>query len=47
MPMGTVCFGFYINGTLTTCTKHYKDLSRNEVRAAATEFVLETLSRLL
>ncbi|MBQ3913683.1 MAG: CinA family protein [Lachnospiraceae bacterium] len=47
IPMGTVCFGFYINGTLTTCTKHYKDLSRNEVRAAATEFVLETLNRLM
>ena len=47
IPMGTVCFGFYINGEVTTCTRHYEGLSRNEVRAAATDFVLEKLSEML
>ena len=47
IPMGTVCFGFYIDGKVTTCTKHYEGLSRNEVRQAATDFVLETLCDML
>ncbi len=47
IPMGTVCFGFYIDGKVTTCTKHYEGMSRNEVRQAATDFVLETLCDML
>ena len=47
IPMGTVCFGFYIDGRVTTCTKHYEGMSRNEVRKAATDFVLETLDKML
>ena len=47
IPMGTVCFGFYINGEVTTCTRHYEGMSRNEVRAAATDFVLERLCDML
>ena len=46
-PVGTVCFGFYVNGTVTVETKHFNNLSRNEVRAAATEYVYERLNELL
>lgn len=46
-PVGMVCFGFYVDGELTTVTKQFGDLGRNVVREAATEFVFETLVQLL
>ncbi len=46
-PVGTVCFGFYINGITHTFTEHFGDLGRNNVRAAATEFVFDKLVELL
>ncbi len=46
-PVGMVCFGFYVNGELTTVTKQFGDMGRNVVREAATEFVFETLVELL
>lgn len=46
-PVGMVCFGFYVDGALTTVTKQFGDLGRNVVREAATEFVYETLLELL
>lgn len=46
-PVGTVCFGFYINGKISTCTCHFSDLSRTEVREAAVRFVFRTLVTLL
>ena len=46
-PVGMVCFGFYVDGELTTVTKQFGDLGRNEVREAATEVVFETLAVLL
>ena len=46
-PVGMVCFGFYVDGELTTVTKQFGDLGRNVVREAATEFVFETLVELL
>lgn len=46
-PVGTVCFGFYINGDLTACTCHFGDLGRKEVRDASVRFVFRTLSALL
>ena len=46
-PVGTVCFGFYINGKCSARTCHFSDLSREEVRAAAVRFVFRTLSALL
>lgn len=42
-PVGTVCFGFCINGTTFTVTKHFDSLGRQEVRRAAVDFVFETL----
>ena len=46
-PVGMVCFGFYVDGELTTVTKQFGDLGRNVVRETATEFVFETLVQLL
>lgn len=46
-PVGMVCFGFYVDGELTTMTKQFGDLGRNVVREAATEFVFEKLVGLL
>lgn len=46
-PVGMVCFGFFVDGELMTVTKHFGNLGRNVVREAATEFVFETLERLL
>ena len=46
-PVGMVCFGFYVDGELTTVTKRFGDLGRNVVREAATEFVFEMLAELL
>lgn len=39
IPVGTVCFGFCINGHITTIKKEFKDLSRNECRKAAVLFM--------
>ena len=46
-PVGTVCFGFYVNGSTYTDTCHFDGMERNEVRAAAVDYVFETLNRLL
>lgn len=46
-PVGTVCFGFAVNGRLTTETKHFGPLGRTEVRNAATDYVFATLFDLL
>lgn len=43
-PVGMVCFGFYINGEVTTYTMHFGEIGRNEVRTKSVEFVYETLS---
>lgn len=47
IPVGTVCFGFYIDGRVYSSTEHFGDLGRNNVRARATEFVYVTLDKLL
>ena len=46
-PVGTVCFGFCINGRTTTFTKHYGAIGRNPVREKSVEFVFEKLVELL
>lgn len=43
-PVGMVCFGFYINGEVTTYTMQFGEIGRNEVRAKSVEFVYETLN---
>ena len=42
-PVGTVCFGFSVNGTTETVTKHFGALGRTQVRRAAVDFVFEAL----
>lgn len=46
-PVGTVCFGFFVDGTLTAVTKRFGNPGRNKVREAAAEFVFEMLEQLL
>lgn len=47
-PVGTVCFGFFINGNASACTCHFGEtLSRREVREAAVRFVFRSLATLL
>lgn len=41
-PVGMVCFGFYVNGKITTYTCQFGNPGRNEVRALSTEFALKT-----
>ena len=46
-PVGTVCFGFSVRGEVTTVTKYFGPIGRNQVRQAAVEFVFDTLITLL
>ncbi len=46
-PVGMVCFGFYVNGAVTTKTCQFGNPGRNEVRAASTEYALRTAFELL
>lgn len=46
-PVGMVCFGFYVDGRLTTKTKMFGEIGRNKVREASVEFVYRTLEELL
>ena len=46
-PVGTVCFGFSINGDVKTFTKRFGNIGRQEVRNASSAFVLVTLLDLL
>lgn len=46
-PVGTVCFGFYINGKTITHTCHFDNMDRNAVRAGAVDFVYQSLIDLL
>lgn len=46
-PVGMVCFGFYVNGCITTVTKQFGALGRNNVRNASVNFVFKTLNELL
>lgn len=46
-PVGTVCFGFTVDGATHGATVHFGDLGRNAVRDAAVEYVYDTLLELL
>ncbi len=43
-PVGTVCFGFYIDGKLVTKTKHF-DGDRQSVRQSAVDFAIDYLTK--
>lgn len=42
-PVGTVCFGFYLNGETFSATCNFGSIGRNKVRNASVEFVYNTL----
>ena len=46
-PVGTVCFGFCLDGDTSACTCHFEGLDRLGVREASVAFVFRTLSVLL
>ena len=47
IPVGTVCFGFYILGKVITEVVHFNDIGRNNVREAAANYVFKRLNELL
>lgn len=46
-PVGMVCFGFYVNGDVTTYTMQFGEIGRNQVRKSSVEFVFQKLLELL
>ena len=46
-PVGTVCFGFFVNGKCSACTCRFGALSRREVRESAVRFAFRSLATLL
>lgn len=46
-PVGMVCFGFSVNGNVTTFTEQFGEIGRNQVRKSSIEFVFEKLLELL
>lgn len=45
-PVGMVCFGFFVDGKLETCTKYFKG-SRTAVRKKSTKFAIEKLLQII
>lgn len=46
-PVGMVCFGFSVNGSVKTYTMQIGEIGRNQVRKSSVEFVFQTLLELL
>lgn len=46
-PVGTVCFGFYINGSIFSQKKNFGAIGRNAVRALAVDFAVNKVIDLL
>jgi len=46
-PVGMVCFGFYVNGKVTTKTCQFGNPGRNEVRSLSTEYAIKTILELI
>jgi nicotinamide-nucleotide amidase len=42
-PVGTVCFGFFIDGSMWSVTEHFGDIGRNAVRQKSVEYVYHWL----
>lgn len=45
--VGTVCFGFCINGRVSSSAYSWKNAERNDLRRAAVEYAIDTLCQLL
>lgn len=46
-PVGMVCFGFYVKGSVQTVTMQFGDIGREKVRKSSADFVFETLNKIL
>jgi PncC family amidohydrolase len=46
-PVGTVCFGFYVDGEIISYTKFYPGKTRNQVRRLSVKFALAQVAKLL
>ncbi len=46
-PVGMVCFGISVNGSVQTFTTYFGEIGRNQVRQKSVEFVFEKLDELL
>ena len=46
-PVGTVCFGFFVNGVLSSATCHFEGLDRTGVREAAVKYAHRALIMLI
>ena len=46
-PVGMVCFGISVNGSVKTFTTYFGEIGRNQVRQKSVEFVFEKLDELL
>lgn len=46
-PVGMVCFGISVNGTVKTYTCYFGEIGRNEVRQKSVDFVFQKLDELL
>ena len=45
-PVGMVCFGFWVNGTLTTKTVQFGEIGRNHVRKNSVEYIYNKIEKL-
>lgn len=46
-PVGTVCFGFFVNGETYTFTKFFDNMDRYSVRQSSVKFVFDFLAEIL
>jgi PncC family amidohydrolase len=46
-PVGTVCFGFYVDGKITSSTEFFPGKTRNQVRELSVDFALAEVLKLL
>ena len=46
-PVGTECFGFFVNGEIYTFTKLFTNMDRHSVRQASVDFVYSFLTEIL
>ncbi len=46
-PEGMVCFGFCVNGEVTTCTKQFGAIGRQNVREKSCEFAIDKVIELI
>lgn len=46
-PVGTVCFGFFVDGKTITTTEHFENMDRQSVRESAVQFAIDRLIEII